>query len=600
MKKKYFKLIGIILNMILLSACSAQIKNDHIYVTQKNDESHVLVNSYPVVSTDGINPFFEIKRISEIEAIDNNMIIAVSRDENIAFSIERLWDKASVRTIKGEPKEKVRLKKIDRKNKSAQVISDNMPFISMVRWNKDENMVAFGGEGKIFVYNLAKDELLIPQLVKDKEVSFFGWSPDGKKLFLEDMLLANDSIWYVESGRIANSYETKETLFYKGNLDGHHYYGTKSIQTSQGIITKTIVVDDNGEVVKDFPQGRFREAYGKSILLLNEKKDGLFLIADINKPKERKLITKEYVYDCKFIDDGRVVYTIKNSDIEKNEYILCIANREGNTLMQIPISGCYIALQPDGKYGYIGGENLEKINFTSTVIEKKESMNADNDSEQQELLKTIRGAVDTYFKFAKGIGKDNSMAEKYFGYANNPEQWAYFDIINIWNKKGIEELSSNENSFDIYMVDYKRYSDSGVQSASVKLKCIIKDYDNRSKEEYLALELIKKEGNWHVVGFSTFPHSNEFNKLKSVIEGVVKNIREGNLFDGSLKNKDIEIGQIQFWNKDKANLALDINESDSIKVYLKTKEGAKSIIYSLVINKNDKNSWEPGLLKKVD
>jgi hypothetical protein len=586
--------------MILLSACSAQVKNNHIYVTQKNDESHVLVNSYPALSTDGINPFSQIKRISEIESIDNNMIIAVSRDENIAFSIERLWDKATARAIKGEPKERVRLKKIDIKNKSAQVISENMPFISMVRWNRDESMIAFGGEGKIFVYDLMKDELLIPQLVKDKEINFFGWSPDGKKLFLEDILLANDSIWYVESGRIANSYETKETVFYKGNLDDHHYYGTKNIQTSQGIITKTIAVDDNGEIVKDFPQGRFREAYGKSILLLNEKKEGLFLIADINKPKDRKLITKEYVYDCKFIADGRVAYTIKNSDIEKNEYILCIANKDGNTLMQLPVSGCYIAMQPDGKYGFIGGENLEKVNFTSVVVERTESIRVDNDSEQQELLKTVRGAVDTYYKFSKGLDKDNSMAEKYFSYANNPEQWAYFDIINVWNKKGIEQLTTNENSFDIYMVDCKKYSDGGVRSASVKLRCIIKDYDNRSKEEYLALELIKKEGKWDVVGFSTFPHSDEFNKIKLMTEGVVKNIKEGNLFDGNLKDKDIEIGQIQFWNKDKANLASDISDSDSIKVYLKTKEGAKNIIYSLVINKNDKNSWEPVLLKKID
>lgn len=43
-----------------------------------------------------------------------------------------------------------------------------------------------------------------------------------------------------------------------------------------------------------------------------------------------------------------------------------------------------------------------------------------------------------------------------------------------------------------------------------------------------------------------------------------------------------------------------MDEADSMKVYLKTKEGLKNIIYSLVLNKNDKNSWEPVLLKKVD
>ncbi|GLC29166.1 hypothetical protein [Clostridium omnivorum] len=600
MKKRYFKLVIIILNIFLLSSCSEKIKNNHIYVTQKNDESHVLVNSYPAVVTDGINPFSEIKLINEMEKIDNNMLIAISRDENIAFFIKRIWDKNSTTVIKGEPKERVRLEKVDRKNKSTQIISENMPFISLVRWNKDESMVAFGGEGKVFVYDLIKCELLNPPLMKDKEINYFGWSPDGKKLYLEDMLLANDSIWYIESGRIANSYETKEILFYKGNLDEHHYYGTKSIQTSQGMVTKTVAVDDKGEIVKDFPQGRFREAFGKSILLQNEKKDGLFLISDINKPKDRKLITKEYVYDCKFIADGRVAYTIKDSDIEKNDYILCIANKDGNTLIQLPVSGCYIAMQPDGKCGYIGGEYLEKVNFISLGIERKESLNIDIDSEQQGILKAVRGAVDTYYKFSKGLDKDNSMVEKYFSYASNPEQWAYFDILNVWNKKGIEQLATNENTYDIYLIDYKRYTENGEQAASVKLKCNVKDYDNRSKEEDLALELVNKNAKWYVVGFSTFPYSEEFKKMKLMTENFVKALKDGGLFEGSLKNKDIEIGQIQFWDKNKANLAVDAKEADSIKVYLKTKEGAKDTVYSLLINKNDKNSWEPVLLKKVE
>jgi hypothetical protein len=312
---------------------------------------------------------------------------------------------------------------------------------------------------------------------------------------------------------------------------------------------RTVIVDSAGKVIKELPCGRFRDSYKDSVIQIGESGFGLYYFERLD-GTDAKELTKEYIYDTKFIAGGYFIYTIKSEDVEKNAFYLCIADSKGNEKAKVIVSGPYVSISPDGKTGYISGLLKETVDFekllnnleaeTKKYASEVSSMYA---GEGEKLFNTIRGAVDTYLKFDIAGIKDYDAAKKYFINTENPPQVAYFDISAIFNERNGYSLNTDfyENTFYLSKMSVKD------DRASVVVESHCRNSMGSAAGHSKALELVKKDGLWYVTGFSTFPDSKKAKELKLKVEKIVKDAKEGKLFEGKFKGADIEIGQIQFW-----------------------------------------------------
>ena len=571
---------------LILCGCGSGIKNNKIYPAAKPEEDYSTENLSTPIAVKGVNPF---KALNITESLSKEgIILTLSPDENFAFIMERVYKSSDHILIKGETTVYVDLIRVDVKTGEKTILANCIPFLTSVQWSKDGKYVAFNGGGKLKVYNNVKKEFVFEEDLEGKEITAFGWAPDGKKIYMSQNYLINDSIGYLDSGRMVNSYETKEEVFYRKILDENYYYGTIGKETSNGIIAKTVVVNDKNDIVKIFQPGIFMDSFKRAMLQLGDERKGLYYYQDINKEDSSKVLTNEYVYDAKFAFDGKILYIVKNNNIEENNFILHIVDSEGKEINKHEISGTEIMLFTDGKLGYIAGEALEKINLLTDEVQKSPMSIVEN-SFDQDICKVLRGAMYTYRRLLENENNVTNV-KKYFTNTHNPEQWAYSQMLDMWGKNEQRADVKYTNRCKIYLKDCKRYVFNNMERASVKLQEIKEEYPK--EENDYSLELINLQNKWYVTGFSTFPNSDEAEEIKKVITEFVKESIKNDNFDIQLKGKKFAIGEIQFFTFSKNKLADEVKNADGCKVIIKVSEGSKESAYRMTINKSYDGIWK--------
>lgn len=593
MGRKLFAFIFII-SLFLFGCGQKDIRDEEVYLIQEKTESPV---SGEELNTEGTVRFQAYEAIN----YEGRVLITMSMDGKDLFFMEPLSDNEEPRIIKGEPKEKVRIIKVNRETQKENIVAEDIPFISLVQWNNSGRIVAFGGGERLIIYDTAKDRLLLEKDLEDDAISYFFWSPkDENKLYTENYNLSNGSIYYVNSQKKVEAYETKEQIYYKGKLDNNYYFATKWFSLDQGGKNdgiRTLVVDKTGNEVKILGEGRFRDAFQKSLLQIGDNGFGLYYTPDINKPNKILELTKEFVFDAKFVDDGKIAFIVENKNLDKNLFFLYVMDKNGKELVKHQVSGSSIALLPDGKTGYIGGPLWEKINFSDNKIEEDLTLGRQTDSEKAEIFKTIRNAISVLIKFELTGEKDKTAAKQFFLDTYSPDQWAYFDISNLFNDN--PTINSNKDLYRLQMElkDLQSHDEiKGIISAVVRVSSFTGS-GGASIVDY-ALELIEKDDNWYVTGLSTFPFSQQRNEVKEIIEEYINDAQEGKIFPGELEDKEVEIGQIQFWASSLPHLAPNVGSADYCKVYLKVKNNGKQEIWKMVLDKKNQSYWYPTKLSR--
>ncbi|MGI6224661.1 MAG: hypothetical protein ACOYJ1_00255, partial [Peptococcales bacterium] len=309
------------------------------------------------------------------------------------------------------------------------------------------------------------------------------------------------------------------------------------------------------------------------------------------KPENIKILSEEYVFDAKFVDEGKITYIVENKDMEKNLFFLYILDKSGKEIKKIQVSGSRIALSPNGKTGYIGGPFWEKINFVENQIEKGLFSPPESNSEKEKVFQTIRQAINILYKFELSGEKDRVGAKKYFIDTNSPDQWAYFDIINYFNTTTFVNSSDNLYIIGIKLEDLIINVEEHRAFAKVRVNTLTSS-GGESSMDY-ALELVENDNEWYVTGLSTFPDSQMRNDLEKIIKEYVSESQKGKIFPGELEGKEVEIGQIQFWTSSLPVFAADVKNADYCKVYLKVKYNGKQEIYKMVLDKKNQSYWKP-------
>lgn len=593
--KKYF--IVIVVLLFALTGCSEEkIKDNQVYVVEENisNEGESVQNN---LVTKGLIPFEEYKYLNEDEEY-GRILLAADSNYKYYMEIDRdIKDVIDSEIIKGENKQLVKIFKIDKRNEEQELIAVSVPFVSQVKWNKDQTIIGFCGGNRLTVYNTVTNKLLLEDLLVEDEISYFAWSPkEANKLYTEKENLANSSIYYTDLQKRVEFYETKEDLYYKGNLDNQYYYASKWLVVDKNDKTKTrkdiintFVIDDKGLIVKDLGEGRFRDSYKKSVVKIGENGFGLYYIKDINNPDKTKKLTGKYIYDVKFVGDGKIAYIVEGSDISKNFFLLKIIDENSKLVDVFEVSGSSMVLSPNGKSGYIGGPLLEKVNFETFEIDIKANLIDLNHEENQRAKKhsAIRGAMNTLYQFETMNIKDFQAVEKYYIDSLSPQQWANFDLITMFKESRERPIEGDWHLEIVIKEDSKNLITS---KTSYVVNIEAKDSTGKEQTKELALELLEKNSNWYVTGLSTFPGSKERISLEKTVKKYIDDAQKGRKINKELENKEVSIGQIQFWDSNMSNLASEVSDANYAKVYLIVGENHK-VIYKLVLKKENKN-WK--------
>ncbi len=574
----------------LISCNDTGIKDNKVYEVKEASKAKDIKKISESINTQGVDRFTE-----NTEVVNNNLtssgniLLAISQDEKFSYAMIPIKEpKDSQRFIKGAYIEKVNLMRIDNITKEVKTIASEIPFISTVKWNNDKTVVAFCGGERLSIYDTKVNKLVLSAELKNEPITYFGFSPDGRKVYTEHPNLINGSIIYIDSNKIVHSYEQSDSLYYKGILDNNYYYATKT-EDNYGASSIT-VVDKKESVVRELPVGRFRDSYKKALLKIGKENFGLFYIKDINEEDQFKKISDEFIMDVKFIQGGKFIYTTEIKDVEKNSFYLHLVNENGDEEKKIEISSGVIAILPNGEKAYVGGYKQEVINLKTFHIEN--SINVET-GEEENVFKTLRGAMDVLYKYEINSVKDFEGVKKYFVDTKNPEQCAYFDVTNILKGSQNNTFSGASHKITLYLYNFKLYDND--TKATAKLKVSVSNSSGSGSSMDNSVELIKISNRWYITGLSTFPYTKEYKTIKTKVESLISTIKSGNLtlknnIHNELKGKTIEIGQIQFWQMSEPHLAADIEYANHCKVYLKVKENNSELIYKMLLTKADENN----------
>lgn len=602
------KLIYMIPMMLLLafSGCeSSTVKNNKLYNVkeEKRQDDIAKINDDMNLNIKGNTNFYKISFAESSKRIP----ITESPDKKYIFYLSPCVqdDKKSSEVIMGYVSKTFNLNKYNVENGTTDVIKRDIPLISTIKWNKDGDTVAFCGGNRLTIYSLSKQRLLFEDDVKHNQVIYFGWSPEGRKLYTEHPNLVNCTIYYLDSNDKAEIYNTNETKYFKGKINDKFYYVTEvNNNMPLGKRAYTSIVDQNGNEIKKVYNAKVRDYYDNSLILVGENEFGLYYIRDINDVENILKIDDNYIYDAKFIYNGNFAYITKNNDITKNNFLLKVIDQSGKTVQQLQVSGSTFVLFPDGQKAKVSGVNEELIDFKNNSITSISS-NIDLDADKQNIYTTLRGAFNLIGKYISTGEMDMNEVKKYFVNTHNPEQTAYFDIENMYKDKKDESPMIYSDKFNVQLETtyYRIYFKNNFKRAEVKVKSSIDNAVGTSIESSNQIELIylDQEKKWYITGFSTFISSEEYEKVHSLCEKYIEEAKQGNLFEGVFKDKYIGLGQIQFWQMSSPTLSSDIKDSNHCKVYLNVKENENddnTTIYKMILEKDNLGNWKIESLSK--
>lgn len=587
--------VAILFACLLLSSCSSPaIKDNEIVVVKGSYKVQSSINAVSnKLNVDGINPFVSINYEKIPEKYNDCAVITVSPDGSYAFLAEKSDAKNDNTTMLiGQKLPQINLIRVNLETTEATVLCQNISFINEAKWNSKGTVVGFCGGEDIKIYDNEKSRFLYENETSNDSVTYFGWSPEGDKIFTEHPNIINGNIYYLGLNKVVYAYESRENIYYRGVLNEEYYYATSKV-ASESLAYSMVIVNKSGNVVYKGESGRFRDSFENQMVYIGPYGVGLYYYPDVNDMEVKQLLSNRFVYDVKFVYGGNIAYIDSNSDVDKNNYILHIVNRDGKEFYSTEVSGSVFALSPDGAYGWIGGASWEKMDFRTNSRISSLPVQANGYSyEDRSVFSTIRSATGIWQKIDNLRNVKQSEIQEFFIDTNEPNQSAKLDMEIKYKEIKDSVIQADMQLYtELFLKSYKRYTSNGYERAQAY---IYGKYINAAGIETpidQCMELIKEDGKWYVTGFSTFPMERTTNDVRTIVEAYVKQIKEGILLEEMLKDAEIEIGQLQFWSSDGDKLATDIATSGYCKAYLTATQYGVSKLYKLVLKKDAEGKW---------
>lgn len=598
MKKKIFNnkpnknvilpIMGLVLIGIFYGCSTMETRDNKLYEVYQDKNQNEMRKIDGQVITNGISPFKKVEFNKGFE----NMVIDISSDNKYIFYLSQSKESAGNKNIiYGEKSSKYYLMLYSVEDKNSTVLKSDIDLVTLSKWNKQGNVIAFLSGEKLYIYNIEKKSFMFQDEVKVDPVTYFGWSPDGKRLYTEHTNLVNNTVYYMDSKEKVESYSSNESKYYKGMLDKNYYYVTTN-EITKSTLNKvsTFIVDAKGNNIKKIYNGKFRDAYKTSALLIGENDFRLYYISNVNDSYKPMVINKGCIYDAKFIYNGDFAYTIRNKGTGENKFTLILVDKNGSEREKYVVSGGKFSISPDGKQARIAGENKEQIDFEKNSVQFSTGV---VDKQKEEVFKAIRGASEVIAEYMCTGIHDMEKTKKYFANNEALNQYALFDMENIYKDKNDIVATIPSRDYDLKL-QATSYSVVDNTNAYVTVLGVMRNSGGSIINIDLGLSLTynAKENKWYVTGISTFNNTDEYKKVKDLCMDYMVKGKEGKLFMGIFKDKELSLVQIQFWDISKPGFAANIDKGNYCKVYMKLKDESKDTIYKLILHKDTQGNWE--------
>jgi hypothetical protein len=609
-------------SVFIISCSKSTIKNDVIYNIGYEPREGVLYKD----STSSLNEDFESLDYfvdGAINLSEKQIPITITENGNEVFYLEPIFADAvwGNVTLLGNENGFYNLKKINVKDRTITLIKSEIYFITTVKWNHEKDKVAFNASGQLIIYDNSKDKLVsFEESLSEKDnICYFGWSSDDKKIYTENENLVNGSIYYVNSGKKKESYNEEDYIYIKNTLSENYYFASLLEPVDNEIKktsleTRTVIVNEKNEVVQELVEEsfakenlldelRFRDSYKKSLIQLGNDGFGLYYTRDILDHNNITIVSKEYIYNARFIEGGGFAFTQSQKKGEENKFSLYIADAYGNISNEVSVSNGNFILSPNGKYAYFDLPNMEIVDLSNGKIissNLEEVMYSENNNNEENIIKVLRQSVYLSAKYLNGSEVNEREVDKFFVNTENPNQWAKYDFINYWNGKNrVDKDSRYEVNAKIDTIYYFVLDEKNMANVSG----LIKIKSSLGKTKYLKgnITLLEDDEQWKITGFSTFPNSNEKEKVfKSIGTYINQNafFRSTDSILEEIKGKDIAIGQIQFWNLNNLVLSEEVEYANFAKIYLNVTSDGNTETYEVDSEKQG-NDWVITGLKKI-
>lgn len=463
MRRKNLFIICILSLFLIGAACFGAIrtmesKDNKLYIYQNSEPVKDIVKIDSTLNITAESQFYSLKGYNLQDSSDK-IALTLSPDKTSIYYMAPL--KSSIDVVKGPFSGNVSIIKHDISTDKDSTIALNVPFITIIKWDPSGKFAAFSGGGKLTIYDSTENKLIFTEELENENVNYFGWSPKGDKLYAERSNLPNSIILSFDTLKKSEPYEIKEETYYKYKINKDYYYGTKQKINSANVFTgsssKIVILDRNGNLLKELSEGIFRDSYNNAILT-SDKNDHLYYIKDINESSSSKLISSKKAYEVKFLSNRGFVFTTQSSNIENNSFELHICDSNGVETAIFEVPGCSFFLSTDGSTGYINaGEKNIKMDFISGTFDKSTS----SPDKNEEIYRTLRGGFCVISDYLINGKKDQALASR------------YFDSSIVSNLQDILNNKSTWNGLNISYLSLLKQSD-----ITMKLKMITPNVDN--------------------------------------------------------------------------------------------------------------------------
>lgn len=529
---------------------------------------------YKVFNSEGIDKYKDVK----VSTMKNNYIyIGKYKDEYIGIKYNT-YDIEN--TVKGPLDIKVDIVLIS--NDKEDVLLSKIDFVK--KSYLDDNILVLQCLNNYIVYDIKANKKLIDEI----GLSNLSYNKKEKVVYTQKDTLVNCDIVEILKEKIIRAYETKKQIYFKGILDDNYSYATFERKFSSAEEEKykigelnepeyyTVIINDKGEIVSKDLSGRiFIDSYKKSLLEVGINGYSLFLVKDYKDFNKNIKLTNKYVYSCGFLKDGYIYYVVQDDNKYQNDFELHMLNDNGKEIWVEKIKGTDVYIQKDGIIGFIADNYGSKVVFNKNKIDiiNTRKINKNISDECIEIKKLVREAVILLYE------KENNknVLKKYFANIDVPVKQVALDDVLLMSQEHKKEDDIKQKNYEIRIIDYDFYNTN--RNCSIVVNSKYMNDKGRVTAENYRLELSKIKDKWFIVGFSTFPRSNEINKIKGVLQ-----LRSDNLLNNCY------IGQVQFWKMSMPHKAIDIKYSNHAKVYI-NKKGEDTVI-STVILKKEKGKWK--------